>query len=256
MRRVAFTLIELLVVVAIIALLIAILLPAMSQAMEAARIVHCASNQRQFTTAAHTYATEHLGRLPHLVDGSADDDTLDFPHDTYMVSGVAGGRVRDNPRRFGRLFASGHLPESKVFYCPDAASDPVRHRTYWVTIAGEADWGPRYAISGAVSDWSTIEQKPTRAGYEFNLAGQTHIGHVPSSGPRDGILVIDWIHNLPAFAHPGIWNIARIDGSVQQQRNQAVHDELVEAWINSLPNPGGNWLLFDSYLERILTPNR
>jgi prepilin-type N-terminal cleavage/methylation domain-containing protein/prepilin-type processing-associated H-X9-DG protein len=59
MRRrsqLGFTLVELLVVIAIIALLIAILLPALKRAKEAANRIQCASNMRQISMAAVTYA--------------------------------------------------------------------------------------------------------------------------------------------------------------------------------------------------------
>jgi len=49
--------------VTLIALLIAILLPALRQARTAARLVVCASNQRQIANGAFGYATENRGRL-------------------------------------------------------------------------------------------------------------------------------------------------------------------------------------------------
>ena len=60
-----FTLIELLVVIAIIALLAALLLPALKNALEAARSAKCAANLKQIQLAVILYADDKDGYPPH-----------------------------------------------------------------------------------------------------------------------------------------------------------------------------------------------
>jgi len=62
-----FTLIELLVVISIIALLISILLPALRRAREEARMMVCATNQRQVAISLTSYATDERGELPQSI---------------------------------------------------------------------------------------------------------------------------------------------------------------------------------------------
>jgi prepilin-type N-terminal cleavage/methylation domain-containing protein len=70
-RRNGFTLIELLVVIAIIAILAAILVPAVQDALERGREIHCMSNLRGIGNCFFQFAADHKGNLP----GSSDSGT-------------------------------------------------------------------------------------------------------------------------------------------------------------------------------------
>jgi prepilin-type N-terminal cleavage/methylation domain-containing protein len=63
-RRHGFTLVELLVVIAIISVLASLLLPALEQAMDAARMVECQNRLKQIGTAFFFYAGDYDGVLP------------------------------------------------------------------------------------------------------------------------------------------------------------------------------------------------
>ncbi|MBS0196958.1 MAG: prepilin-type N-terminal cleavage/methylation domain-containing protein [Planctomycetes bacterium] len=70
-HRPAFTLIELLVVIAVIALLISLLLPALAKSRAAGRLVVCASQTRQLTSALLLYGDDYKDKC--------------FPYDTYNI---------------------------------------------------------------------------------------------------------------------------------------------------------------------------
>jgi len=78
--RFAFTLIEVLVVVSIISLLVSLLLPSLSQAREAAKVLVCASNQRQLAVAATTYTAANKDWMNPIEDwwpSSTDPDRVE-----------------------------------------------------------------------------------------------------------------------------------------------------------------------------------
>jgi len=146
MRRTnAFTLPELLVVIGIIAILIALLLPVLNRAREQARIVTCASNERQIYAALVMYAGENKGVLP-------IPDVYGGPHFSNLIVQV------DMPGQYD--YGNGAIwtytpgsPSSRqaLFICPsDGPERPV-------------------ALDVGVTNWPVIPGLQRNFTYNFNI---------------------------------------------------------------------------------------
>src|SRR5579859_4250663 len=110
-RRKAFTLVELLVVIGIIAVLIAILLPVLQRAREQARIVTCASNERQIYAAMLMYAQQNSGILPVPADSPPYFPFLLVYMDDMGVYSYTRGAL-------WQYIAGGPDVRQRLFLCP------------------------------------------------------------------------------------------------------------------------------------------
>ena len=114
-RSAAFTLIELLVVISIIALLIALLLPALGGARKSARLIQCATQQRQAGVAMINRASDLKGVLP-----VAEVHTNSFGHG---VIGIWQRHMTVEPgfgrhRGLGIAVYEDYFTDRRSLYCP------------------------------------------------------------------------------------------------------------------------------------------
>ena len=92
-RRNSFTLIELLAVIAIIAILAGMLLPALNQARERARSIHCTANLKQLGSAQLLYAGESGDRFIPLHYAESGGNEMRW----YSTNGASSRRPHKCP---------------------------------------------------------------------------------------------------------------------------------------------------------------
>lgn len=225
-RPYAFTLIELLVVVAIIAMLISILLPSLSKARSMARMVKCASIQKQFGTAHHMYANE-------------SDDWF-VPH---TLNGTRLAWYRNIKWRANLSLSPGsNYPDGLV--CPDV---PEQFRT----SAGKNYGGNGTADSSSPYDpnMTKVEDLPYNEGDYSTTATLTGIGQGRRTlrsrvkSPSEKLQLVDGAD----------WNVSKWNA------NYAVHWDVYPelnlneggAWnvTSYRHNEGANILMFDGHAE-------
>ena len=108
---------ELLVVIGIIALLIAILLPVLQKAREQARIVVCASNERQIYHAMLMYAQDNRGTLP--IPGWFGEPAFPF----LVIQQLDSGVYDYNNGVIWPYIPGGADRRQQLFLCPSDGPD-------------------------------------------------------------------------------------------------------------------------------------
>lgn len=181
MRRRGFTLIELLVVIAIIVILIALLLPAVQQARESARRIHCLNNLKQMGVALHNYHSTYDTFPPGFVSKLAD------PNWTYER-----GNTRSFPDELGpgwSFFAmmlpdidQGNLYSRIDFHLPiTAAENAFARRQSIQTFLCPSE------TSGRLIEVTTCGNPPTESNAPVPLTDAAVCSYVGSLGGGNSI---------------------------------------------------------------------
>ena len=119
-RRRGFTLIELLVVIAIIAILAAMLVPAVSKALDTARMSRSLSNLRQIGILYTAYGNDHEGLLPPIRGWTVEVEYGEDPGYRYWFWHLY--KYLDQP---DDRYVQDDRWLGTVFYCPNFPSPDV-----------------------------------------------------------------------------------------------------------------------------------
>ena len=166
-----FTLVELLVVIAIISVLAALLLPALRNAMEAARTTTCMSNLKQVGLAFGLYAGDNEGYLP---DERGYYENATNPRRVYGLQfwGKVYTYIQSEPAYSPADFGFIHGLRNRValYACPSMEG---KSGGGWWWGWGHTDYTFAYTTS-AVSGGSNWRSKVSDGRFRLDRAPNTH----------------------------------------------------------------------------------
>ena len=238
MRKSRFTLIELICVVAVICVLISMLFPAYLKSKKAARKVVCASNEKQMSVAAMSFAISNKGGMPWGTPntGYAPGST-EHGNGQFANSGIDPMWHRDFPGRWmgigllrpwlGIVDVGGTInqsSENKVLYCPSGRGQWAydgdcgmknygsRPDVWW--IATNYIWNSNFGMVPG-STWGR-QVKLSDPGRTPLLADQCVYGPNPDPWPN----------------HDDGYTVLRLDGSVNFIKMDANAFHMTISWID------------------------
>jgi len=208
-RRTGFTLVELLVVIAIISILAGLLLPALQEAVGAARRIACGNNQRQIAMGTQLYMTEFDDYVPlisnvRIRDGNITNSSSG-PHVGDLLLEVYFGND-PNVMRCPAPVDAEHQGE----YTPGLNTYAHGRDVYMPIRASDLERAGR----NADAPWALWYERNTLRYYSPT------VGSAPDERPhRDWRSGSHWVGTSPVWAtwapgHPDGGNVAHLDGSV------------------------------------------
>jgi len=262
----AFTLVELLTVIGIIGLLIAILLPAVQRVRLQVRITQCVSNQRQVVQAAVMYAMDNGGKLP-LPEVPTESPVYNQRGaEPLLASFLSNGSttsspvlVKASPIGWGRMYASGHVKDPRIFFEPDHRNPEANYDTYNLSIGFAAPGvAPYQRVRSAyycnphriVSLTSPVYDPKFNSRFPGIITNFSQAGK-PVARPYN-ILVMD----RPSLgdarrAHGYNWNIAFLDQSVQTFRSKLAENTIDDYDGTAASAVWLNWALHEQFLHAL-----
>ncbi len=186
--RHGFTLVELLVVIGIIAILVGITVPIIAKVRENARILACASNQRQIYDAIKAFSVDHADLCPGA-SGSTTASPSPYNGVGQLIS-VNEAVPQDTLEKTSRsvLVNKRYLSKSSIFACPELSLNPTSGASFNGSAVYHYIFNP-FFVGNTQHDANYLPQYVALA--PFTTAGQSPFSIQRPKSPSRCVLIME-----------------------------------------------------------------